>query len=59
MIIHAVCFDDIPMQYFMQSFLQCLISYGTGSHNPKYFIHKNDIALAIEATGYGRISPDE
>ncbi|WP_408072358.1 ATP-binding protein [Butyrivibrio sp. JL13D10] len=56
---YAINFDDIPMQYFMQSFLQCLISYGTGSLNPKYFLHKNDITLAIEETGYGRINSDE
>ncbi len=56
---YAISFDDIPMQYFMQSFLQCLISYGTGSQDPRYFIHKDEIAQAIESTGYGRISSDE
>ena len=56
---YSISVEDIPMQYFMQSFLQCLISYGTGGIGPQYFLRKKDIALAIEVTGYGRISSDE
>ena len=56
---YSIGVDDIPMQYFMQSFLQCLITYGLGAPDAKYFLRKRDIAAAIEATGYGRISTDE
>lgn len=47
---------DIPMMYFMASFLKLLIHYGKCSEEPDYFIDKNQIVKCIEETGYGRTS---
>ena len=49
---------DIPMHYFMQSFILCLALFGTCSPDPTYFITRHQIEEAIERTGYGR-SADE
>ena len=49
---------DIPMQYFMQSFINCLSGYGIASNNSHFFITKEDITEAIERTGYGRTTSD-
>lgn len=44
--------NDVPMHFFMQSFIYCLADYGYGSGN-KYFISRGDILKAILSTGYG------
>lgn len=48
--------QDIPMMYFMGSFLKILTHYGKCSKNPIYFIEKKEILKCIEETGYGRTS---
>lgn len=48
--------DDIPMMYFMSSFLKLLLYYGKCSESPVYFIQKKDIIKCIKETGYGRTS---
>jgi hypothetical protein len=47
---------DIPMMYFVGSFLKLLAHYGKCSENPVYFIGKKEIVKCIEETGYGRTS---
>lgn len=47
---------DIPMMYFIGSFLKLLAHYGKCSERPAYFISKKEIVKCIEETGYGRTS---
>ena len=45
---------DIPMQYFMQSFILCLAIFGAGGIKEQYFLTKEAIVMTIEETGYGK-----
>lgn len=45
--------DDIPMMYFMGSFLKALLRFGKCSENPAYFIGKQELIICIKETGYG------
>ena len=49
---------DIPMHYFMQSFILCLTLFGTGSREKTYFMTGKHIEEAIERTGYGRTADE-
>lgn len=44
---------EIPMHYFMQSFILCLSRYGITSEK-HYFLTRKDIENAVEGTGYGK-----
>ena len=48
--------DDIPMMYFIGSFLKILTRYGKCSETPTYFIEKENIIKCIKETGYGDTS---
>mgnify|MGYP002613642630 FL=1 len=48
--------NDIPMMYFMGSFLNLLIRFGKCSETPAYFIQKENIIKCIKDTGYGNTS---
>lgn len=48
--------NDIPMMYFMGSFLKLLTRYGKCSETPTYFIKKENIVKCIKETGYGSTS---
>ena len=48
--------DDIPMMYFMGSFLKLLTRFGKYGENAVYFIGKQEIITCIKETGYGKTS---
>ncbi len=48
--------DDIPMMYFMGSFLKLLARYGKCGEESVYFIGKEEIITCIKETGYGKTS---
>lgn len=48
--------EDIPMMYFMASFLKMLLKFGKCSEKPVYFVRKQDIVKCIKETGYGNTS---
>lgn len=48
--------EDIPMMYFIGSFLKALTRYGKCSENAVYFIGKREITECIKETGYGKTS---
>lgn len=48
--------NDIPMMYFMGSFLKILTKYGKCGEYALYFIGKAEIVTCIEETGYGKTS---
>ena len=48
--------EDIPMMYFMASFLKMLLRFGRCSEEAVYFVSKQDIIKCIKETGYGNTS---
>ena len=48
--------NDIPMMYFMGSFLKLLTRFGKCSEEARYFIEKQEIIDCIKETGYGKTS---
>lgn len=48
--------DDIPMMYFMGSFLKLLARFGKCGEEAVYFIGKEEIITCIKETGYGKTS---
>ena len=48
--------EDIPMMYFMGSFLKILARFGKCGEKAAYFIGKEEIITCIKETGYGKTS---
>lgn len=48
--------EDIPMMYFMGSFLKALVKYGKCSEDAIYFMGRKEIINCIKETGYGSTS---
>lgn len=48
--------NDIPMMYFMGSFLKLLVRFGKCGEEAVYFIGKEEIITCIKETGYGKTS---
>lgn len=48
--------NDIPMMYFMGSFIKLLVRFGKCGEEAVYFIGKEEIITCIKETGYGKTS---
>lgn len=49
---------DIPMHYFIESFINCLTCFGKTSDTPKYFLTKEEITKSIIASNYGKLADE-
>jgi len=54
---HGINTKDVPMHYFIQTFITCLENYGVNAES-HYFLSRKDIINAIDNTGYGRTSDE-